>query len=526
MTDRAPARSSNRFEPHRDSLLKTPWIVLIALLLGGCSPNQDPEVLTLGGPFEFTSQDPSRDGFVYTRLQVAETLLDVDAQGRLQPGLARHWEVSEDALVWRFELTEGVRFHDGSTLDAAAVVQALEIARRKPGVIRNVPIAELVAETPLRVAVRLSRPYNPLGAVLAHYTTAILSPGSYLADGNVEQMQGTGPYRVARFDPPHRLEVARFDDYRGQPASIPRAVYLTGHRAESRALQVMAGQTDIIYTLDPASLDLLRRQPDVRVHSDPIPRTIQIKLNAGHPLLADREARQAISLALDREGIANRIIRVPGSEANQLLPPSLGAWHRDDLPPIRQDQARARALLAELGWQPGADGILQRDGQPFALNLITYADRPELFVVATALQAQLREIGIAVEASVVNSSGIPAGHHDGSLQMALVARNYGNVADPLSLLQADYGDGENGDWGAMGWDGEALPRLLLAQQGERDPDRYRARAEEVAQLLADEMPVIPVLFYTQQTAVSARVEGFSFDPYERNYRISEMSLRP
>ncbi|TLX59117.1 ABC transporter substrate-binding protein [Stutzerimonas nosocomialis] len=500
--------------------------LLLVLVLAACSPNQDPNQLTLGGPFEFTSQDPSRDGYLYTRLQVAQTLVEVDDEGRLLPGLAERWQTHEEGLLWRFQLREGVRFHDGSPLDAEAAAQAVRQALAKPGVIRAAPIAEVIAEGPSSLAIRLTSPYSPLGAVMAHYTTAILAPASYDARGQVRWMLGTGPYRLAEFDPPHRLGVVRFDGYWGKPANIERAVYLTGHRAESRALQVMAGQTDIIYTLDPASLDLLRRRDDVRVHSDTVPRTIQIKLDASHPFLAERDAREALSLALDREGIASRILRVPGGEANQLIPPSLSLWHLDALPPIGRDLSRARALLAGLGWRAGGDGILQRDGQRFAMSLVTYADRPELFVVATAIQAQLREIGVALDVSVVNSSGIPSGHHDGSLQLALVARNYGNVADPLSLLQADYGDRGNGDWGAMGWHNEELPALLRALQAEPDPARYRQGARRVAQILAEELPVIPVLFYTQQTAVSARVRGFSFDPYERNYRIADMSFAP
>jgi peptide/nickel transport system substrate-binding protein len=500
--------------------------MLLAVMLTACSPNQDPDQLSIGGPFEFTSQDPSRDGYLYTRLQVAETLLDVDARGQLLPGLAEAWSRSEDGLVWRFSLRQGVRFHDGAALNAAAVVQALQAAQNKPGVLAAAPIEAFEAEDERTLRVRLSRPYNPLAAVLAHYTTVILSPASYKAQGQVTRLQGTGPYQIERFDPPHRLGVVRFADYWGTPANIQRVVYLTGHRAESRALQVMAGQTDIVYTLDPASLDLLRRRDNVRVHSYTISRTIQLKLNLADPLLAERDTRLALSLAIDRSGLTNGVLRVPGGEASQLIPPSLADWHLSDLPTVPRDLPRARVLLAAQGWQAGADGVLQRYGERFQLRLITYADRPELFQLATAIQAQWRELGIDLQVSVANSSDIPAGHHNGTLQVALIARNYGNIADPLGLLLADYGDGGNGDWGAMGWHNSELPALLAAQQSERDATRYHDRAQRVAQILVDELPLIPVLYYTQQTAVSSRVQGFSFDPYERNYRIAEMSFSP
>jgi peptide/nickel transport system substrate-binding protein len=502
------------------------FAVLLALLLAGCGLNQDPERLMIGGPFEFTSQDPARNGYVYTRMQVLETLLEVDREGRLLPGLAAEWRVDEDGLAWHFRLREGVRFHDRRQMTAAAVVNSLEMSRLKPGVIRLAPIVSIDETGPFSIAIRLSEPYSPLGAIVAHYTTGIVSPASF-ADGGpgIQWLFATGPYQVREYDPPHRIGVVRFEQYWGEPAIIPKAVYLTGHRAESRALQVMAGQTDIIYTLDPASLDLLRRRDDVQVHSDTIPRTIQIKLNSSHRFLADRDAREAISLALDRTGISNSIIRVPGSEANQLVPPSLADWHEPSLPPMKEDLDRARRLLAGLGWTPGPDGVLRRGGERFRLQMVTYADRPELYVVGTAIQAQLRRVGIDVGVSIVNSSGIPAGHVDGTLEMALVARNYGNISDPLGLFLTDYGDKGNGEWGAMGWHSELLPRLLQELKAESDPQRYREKARRVSTLMAEELPVIPVIFYTQQTAVSGRVQGFTFDPYERNYRISRMSFR-
>lgn len=500
--------------------------LLMGFLIGlvGCQPNQDPNTLNISGPFEFNSQDPSRTGYVYTRLQVAETLLEVAPDGRLLPGLAEHWSVEDQGLRWRFQLRAHVRFHDGSLLKAETAAQSLEIARRKPGILHSLPIVQVQAEDPLTLSIQLSRPYKPLPAVLAHFSAVILSPSSYTEAGQVRWMQGTGPYRLTEFTPPHRLVVERFEGYWGRAAQIPRVLYLTGHRAESRALQIMAGQTDIIYTLDPASLDLLRRRQDVQVHSELIPRTIQIKLNAGHPFLKDPRARQALSLALDRTKIATHILRVSGSEANQLIPPLLKDWYLPELAPIAQDLKRAQALMQQLGWQPDAEGILYRNGQRFQLRMITYADRPELLVIGTAIQAQLRALGVDMSLGIVNSSGIPAAHHDGSLELALIARNYGNVADPLSLLALDFGQQGNGDWGGMNWNNAIVPKWLQELEAETEAEVYRLKARQVAQLLADELPAIPVLFYTQQTAVSRRVKHFSFDPYERNYHLSDMRL--
>jgi peptide/nickel transport system substrate-binding protein len=85
--------------------------------------------------------DPASDGYSFQRMEVAETLVDADAEGRLQPGLATDWEVSGDGLTWRFRLREGVRFHDGTPLDAPAAVASLRRAADRPGILQTVPLA-------------------------------------------------------------------------------------------------------------------------------------------------------------------------------------------------------------------------------------------------------------------------------------------------------------------------------------------------------------------------------------------------
>lgn len=105
-------------------------------------------------------------------------------------------------------------------------------------------------------------------------------------------------------------------------------------------------------------------------------------------------------------------------------------------------------MLAELGWQPGEDGVLERDGERFEVTLRTFPDRPELPLTATAIQTQLGEIGIDVEVSIGNSSDIPARHAEGTLELALLARNFGLTPDPIGTALADI-TGGGGDWGAM-----------------------------------------------------------------------------
>ncbi|OED48143.1 ABC transporter substrate-binding protein [Endozoicomonas sp. (ex Bugula neritina AB1)] len=481
------------------------------------------QTLSIGGPFEFKSQELSKDGFIYSRFQVIETLVEVQEDGTMMPKLATGWEVSDDGLTWRFDIRQGVTFHDGNTMDAKSVELTLENATKKPGVIHQLPLKDISTEGET-VVIELDKPYRPILAVLSNFSTGIVSPATFNDEGVMEILYGTGPYKIHEIATPHKLNVERFDEYWGENASIKYVHYLTGHRPESRALQAKSGQADMIFTLDPASMDMLKKEDSLWIHSQSIPRTVMMKVNNEHPFLNTRETRQALSLALDRTGLADNIVRVPGSEAYQIFPPALASWHVNDLARGKQDIAKAKQLLADQGWVKGDDGILVRDGERFALSLMTYADRPELPVLSTAIQAQLKEIGIDIDVNIANSGSIPSSHHDGSLELALMARNLAWVSDPLALVMNDARSHKGSDWGPMNWSSAELNQLLQEMVVSVDDDEYLHLAQKAARLLADEMPMIPVTFYSQQVSVNKRVKHFRFDPFEHSFFASEMSL--
>lgn len=496
--------------------------LLLALALAAATAPtvaQD-RTLRVVSPWEITSLEPSRAGYVFTRMEVAETLATADDGGLPRPGLAASWSVSEDGLVWRFALRPGARFHDGTAVTAEAVVAALARSRAAPGVLGSAPILSL-ASLPGAVEIRLARPFVALPAFLAHSSTQILAPAAIDAEGRVRAVIGSGPYRTVTVEMPQRLEVAQAATWDGPAPAILRASLLAAGRGETRAALAESGQADLVYTLDPASLDRLRRNPRITVTAVPIPRTITVKLNAADPLLADVRARRAVSAAIDRAGIARAILRNPEAAATQLFPPTLAEWHVPTLPPLARDLAAARAALAALGWQPGPDGMLVRDGTPFRLTLRTFPDRPELPPIAAAIQDQLRQVGITVAVAIGNSSEIPAGHRDGTLQMGLLARNFSLVPDPIGTMLADFGE-SGGDWGAMGWTSPEMARALDALAAATDPQmRARLRAE-VAAILQHELPVLPVAWYEHTLAASRRLAGVTLDPLELSYRISSM----
>jgi peptide/nickel transport system substrate-binding protein len=494
------------------------WLAHAAALAAAAAPARTARAagrpLRIVGPWEIAGLEPAVSGFFFTRMQVAETLVDADEHGRLIPGLASHWQAEDDGRHWRFVLRAGARFHDGTAVRPVDVAAALQRAHGKPGLLR---LAPATAFEPVGDAVRvtLREPYALLPALLAHSSAMVLAPTSLNTHGAVTRIIGSGPYRVTELAPPQRFSVQATD----RRQALQQASYFSAARAETRALMAESGEADMAFALDPASLQRLRLVPRLTVSQVTVPRSMILKVNCGHRWLADGRARQALSLSIHRAGIARGLLRDAELAASQLLPPTLAGWHQPDLPPLAFNPSAARALWASLGWQPGADGIFQRGGERLSLSLRTFPDRPELPLVAAALQEQLRQCGVACRVLIGNSGDIPLRHRDGSLELGLAARHYALTPDPLGTLVQDFSP-EGGDWGAMNWSSPVLQQALQSlARGEGPASAWRRQA---VQVLHESLPVIPVAWYRQTAAVTASLGDVPLDPLERSWRLSAM----
>ncbi|WP_408896586.1 ABC transporter substrate-binding protein [Nocardioides sp. R1-1] len=487
---------------------------------GPAASRSSSDTLRIAGPFEVHSLDPTADGEIFTRLQVSETLVTSDVEGQLAPALATAWSSSPDHTEWTFDLVEGATFHDDTPVTPATVVAALErAAAQEASPLADVPIEHLHPEDGALV-VELERPYLTLPAVLTHYSTAILAPASYDDEGRVTQVIGSGPYEIDEIELPASITTRRFDDWRGERPEVARVSFQAVGRAESRAVMAVSDQADVVFGLEPAGRQRVDASDGVRMESSLQPRTILLKVNAAHPTLGDVRVRRALSLALDREAMAEAVLREKDLAATQLLPPSLDAWQAD-VEPLHQDQRAALALLADAGWTPDEDGTLRKDGKALRLTLLTYPDRTELPALATAIQAALAEIGVQIEVEVTNSSEIPAGHADGSLELALIAKHFALVSDPLVDIAAVFAPG-GADWGVTGWSDPAVTSAvdaLLAGSGEAAAREHR---ETIVQVAQDQLPLIPVAWYRMNAAVNDRVTGFVIDPLETSWRITDL----
>ncbi|MBW1699366.1 MAG: ABC transporter substrate-binding protein [Deltaproteobacteria bacterium] len=474
-------------------------------------------VLRVVSPWKARGLAPEKSGFIFARMGCMEMLTTVDHSGRIVGKLAGSWSVSDNKLLWNFHLREGVRFHDCTPMTAEVVAACLNRSIEKKGVLSRTPVKQVKPLDEKTVLIVTQRPFAPLAAYLAHYSCGILSPSSFNDKGEIVNIIGTGPYRMIGSKAGKFFQFKAFTDYWGEKPQIAATSYTAVPRGETRAFMVQADQADLVFTLSPMAARKIEAGGYADIVTMTIPRTRQLLVNCGSFFFRDQRVREAISLAIDRKAIARNILRHPDSAATQLLPPAMGLWHCPNLPSLPYDVHRARTLLSEAGWKQGTEGILVKEGKHFRVVLNTYSSRPMLPSVATALQDQLKKVGIEISIVVAESSRIPEKHRDGTLQMALMARNFGLIPDAIGNLAKDFGPNP-GSWGAMGWQSARMNQLIEQYWGTFDPQNAARLRKEIVAILQQELPVIPVSWYEHIVSINRKLGGIHIDPFElRSY---------
>lgn len=510
-------------EPEAPTMSRRALLATPALLMARPAQAQAQDaVLRVVSPWEFDSADPAETGYILRRLGIGETLVGVQPDGQLVGLLAERWAVDPDCLTWRITL-RAARFHDGTPVTASGVVSTLERVRSKAESLSAIPLAEMHADGEATVVIRTQTPFASLPAYLTDYAGVMLSPSAYDADGTPRRPIATGPYKVTALGGARTLDAEAFADYWGETPAIARLRYTAVPLGDTRARMAEAGETDLAFTLLPQAVERIEAAGRGRVLRATIPRVRMLAMNLALPQFSDVRVRRALSLAIDREGIAAAILRHRPSAATQILPPDGGVWHDATLPPLRRNVAEAKRLLADAGWIAGPDGILAKGGLKLQAAMLAPSNRPELPVMAQALQAQFREVGVAVEVRPGPSNALPGAIRDGSLQMALVSRTYVNVPDPIGTIRPDFAGGVP-VWASPGFMDAAVREAVQAYLASFDDAERRVLRKRIAATLQDQLPVIPVSWSEHNAFVSPRIAlpSVVLDPFEQSYGIQAM----
>jgi peptide/nickel transport system substrate-binding protein len=483
-----------------------------------------PQTWRVVNPFEFRTLEPTETGFAFARACVTETLVLSEPDGSIGPGIAESWQVAPDGLTWRFRI-RAARFHDGTPVTAELVKASLDRLVPKSLYVRDAGITAIEASGQ-DLTIRLGKPFGPFLEYAVDTSAPILAPSAFDAAGNVVAMIGTGPYRITRADLPRMLELAAFADHWGPRATVPLARYEAVTNGDTRANIALAGDADLVLNVPTTAIQRVSSGSSMQVQRVTIPRTHHLMVNAALPQFASAATRRALSMAIDRVGIATAAMRNPALAATQYVPPSLAAWHSREVAPYTQDVAGANALLDREGWLRGADGVRVKDGVRFAGTVRTFAARAELPVIATALQAQFRAIGFDLAVNVGEVAAVAQGQRDGTLELGLTSRNLVIVPDPISTIAVDFTrDQSAGQGGATNWRNQQLRDDVAAYMLTADASaRARLRAS-IVRIIHDEVPTIPIVWFEQVVAVAPRVAGYVLDPFEQRIALNRMSLR-
>ena len=470
--------------------------------------------LTIVSAWEASGMDPVVSGFVFTRMGCLETLVTSDKKGGIEPRLATNWSVSEDGLTWTFNLRKNVVFHDGTLLTGETAALSLNRTLAKGSIFKGTPVKGFSGDG-TKILATTESPFSALPAYLVHYSAAISAPASFDSEGKAITVIGTGFYRMTSFKEGKIIDFEGFDKYWGGKPAINEARYFAVSNPETRVLLAESGEGDIVVDIPAEAALRLRENKNLTVISDPLPRVRLLTVNSALPFFSNAKVRSALSYLIDRESITTALLKNSNAAATQLFPP-VSAWQNKNLAPLAYDPEKGRALLKEEGWVPaGKEGILTKDGHPFAFEILTYAGRPDLPLIAEVIQQALKNEGIAVSIRVEKSSMVPERHKNGTLETAFIARNFGFVADPIGTLTSDFGpEKERGGWGAMNWSSPLFDDALTTYGQTFASEKQKPLRGTMTSILQEELPVIPVAWYDNHVTINKRVKGVSLDPSE------------
>ena len=309
---------------------------------------------------------------------IFDRLVNTDHQARGVPGLATEWRVVAPT-VWEFRLRPNVRFHNGNAFTAEDVAFTLGRLPNVPNspssfAVYSRPLTRIEIVDPQTIRFHTAQPYPllPLDMTNVRIIDKETAENATTADFNeVRAAQGTGPYRVVSHRNGDRIEFERFDGYWGDRAPFQRISYRMITNDAARTAALLAGDVDLIDQVPTSDLTNLRRNQTVRLSEAVGLRLVFLGLdhlrpanenspyitdNDGKPLgrnpLQDVRVRRALSMAIDRRAIVDRIMEGAAVPANQFLPEGVFGFV-PDLPAPAFDADGARRLLAEAGYPQG-----------------------------------------------------------------------------------------------------------------------------------------------------------------------------
>jgi peptide/nickel transport system substrate-binding protein len=431
----------------------------------------------------------------------------VDKEFNIVPCLATSWKMAPDYKSCVFNLRKGVKFHDGAPFNAKAVeanFNRLEKERLKGWRFVGAWFKSMDIIDDYTIRVNLKEAYTPYLTEMAQLYTRIISPAAIQKYGMElgNHPSGTGPWKFSRWDPGDKLILSRNPDYWG---GKPRLDGLVFKFTPDQTTRMMGFESQSFDILDqPQYMDIARLEKTGKyvTHTQPSSELFHFVFNLLLSPLDQKEVRHAIKHAINRPLIVKTLLGenviVAYSFGPVLLPETT---KKEDV--FEYNPEKAKEILRNLGWKPGADGILVKDGKRFEFILMTPFGRyPMDKQISEAVQGSLKAIGIDAKLEVVEAAAFlnwiqgEVEQRKGS-KVGMVARTRPLGATlEYAFIQHYHSD----YWPKKGFNTAAFSNKEFDQCMEKargiTDDKERAKVYGRAQdILFEELPVLPVYYY-------------------------------
>lgn len=503
---------------------------------GGCKRRESKAVLAaregrllLGNGVEPQSLDPHiSTGVSELNIHFAllEGLVRFDSRDLSPlPGIAERWEVSEDKLVWRFYLRKNARWSNGDLVTGTDFLFAWQrilspnVGSPNAYLLYGVKGAEAYnkgtisdfAETgfscpdPLVVTVRLNKPLPYFLSLLMHPAWLPLHPASVLAEGPAsERLSGwsrpgkyisNGPFMLTEHLVNERIAVSANPHYYArEQVSLKEIHFLPVADKNAEETLFLAEQLHITYSLPPAKAPTYQSSNDPRLRLSPYLGTEYYMVNTRTGPLSDQRVRKALSLSIDRDLIAHRVLAGGQQPAYSFVPPGCGGYN--DPAKIRENTDEARRLLAAAGFPNGAN---------LPTLEILFNNTESNRKVAESIQF-FWQSNLGIQAQLIGQEygAYKNNRQNGSFQLARSSW-IGDFPDPvafLSLWQSDSGNNFSG------WSSKDYDRLLENAAASPGPSERLALLKTAEERLLEASPLIPIYHNVFAHLVHPDIQGW------------------
>lgn len=474
--------------------------------------------VTFGPTAEVPDPRAGYNGWMSNQMGVTETLMGIDYDLNLYPRLAEGIE-QLSPTQWRVTLREGLRFHDGTPVTAQSVIDAIAPISQEGHPGHNARIASVLnlagmsADGDAAVVFETNSPNAAFQWSLSDPGVAVLGPAS-----EAFPINATGPYifREAIVGQMYRVEAN--PDYRLGAPGFEEAKVVVAPDPATAALAFEAGEVDLVINYPEADFERIL-ETGALGFTAPTARLYFYSMNANSGPMANPLIRQAVSLAIDRQGIVDAVLSgVGGVPAGTVVP--AGTTWAANIPPLH-DPAKAEALLAEAG-AVKEGGRWMLDGAPLEIRILTYSSRAVLPPTAELTQAFLQQIGISSSVRVgeygASNDALAAGEGDMFLQ-AWVMLPQGEPGSILEFLLKSDGGSNSGRYSNSELD-TLLDDVRVTFEQEKREEIY----DRLQEIIASDAALIPVFHVSQANVSRPGLTGYAVHPTETYWLTHETRL--